>query len=358
MKKRVLIAGVNGYIGTALYTHLSNLGHVVIGFDNNSREFNVRSVGGRSITEKKDIFYKEIDACDYDALKKFVEEFRPDTIIWLAEQPSAPFSMRNADSATSTQYNNVIGTLNILWIMREVCPDAHLIKLGTEGEYAADVWDGKVIPEGATIEVKYQKEDWKIPVPRYGGSFYHFSKIFDDYNIDYACKIWGLSCTNIQQGVVYGYRNGTRLDVDESFGTAINRFIAQAVAAIPLTVYGTGEQVRGFINLQNSLEAITLLTENPANKGEFRVIHQSTEALQIKQIAEEIQKRIDCTINFVENPRVEKQGNTFTFDTSTLDDLGLVKIPFVDEIDNLIKVVQENKDNIPLNAINPKTKWK
>lgn len=365
---KILIAGINGYIGTALYFHLKKQGHDVVGFDNGLRDLNVKAVGSQSVVEKKEVPHEDINACDYQSLKNFFKKHNPDTIVWLAEQPSAPFSMSNPVASAFTQHNNVIGTLNCLWAMKEVCPNAHLVKLGTEGEYAADIWDGKHIPEGSRIKVMTTPKDsdmfdrdvdyWEIPTPRYGGSFYHFSKIFDDFNIDYACKIWGLTATNIQQGVVYGHRNGTRLDVDESFGTVINRFVAQAVTETPLTVYGTGGQTRGFINLQNSMEAIELLSENPPEKGEFRVIHQSTEALSIMEIAKKVQKLTGCEIKEIKNPREEKEKNSFTFDTTTLDNLGLKKIGLDEELPRLIKVMKENKYRIIKGVINPVTKWK
>lgn len=352
---KILVLGGEGYIGTALIPFLREKGHEVRSIDNCLREDNVRDIGSKSITpkEKRGSIFMNIN--DPDLFSK-LKSFQPDTIINLAHQPSAPFSMRSAQDAMYTQHNNVLGTLNVLWAMKEVCPDAHLICLGTEGEYGADVWDGKHIPEGGSMSVGfYEKfrddntegfEGWTIPTPRYAGSFYHWSKVFSDYNIDYATRVWGLTATNIQQGIVYSHRNGTRLDADTMFGTTVHRFVAQAVAGMPLTVHGTGGQTRGFICLQNSLEAIGLLAENPPEKGEFRVLHQTTEEHTVKSIAEKIQKLTGCEISYVDNPRVEKAENTFTFDTSTLDNLGLQKITLDEELPHLIEVVRENKDNI------------
>jgi UDP-sulfoquinovose synthase len=176
--------------------------------------------------------------------------------------------------------------------------------------------------------------------------------------IEYAVRIWGLRVTDVNQGVVYGHRNGTRLDVDEAFGTVINRFVAQAVVGIPLTIYGEGGQTRGFINLQNSLEAITLLGNNPVEAGEFRVIHQTTQEYSVKEIAEMVQMFTGCEIQHVDNPRVEMDENKFTFDTSTLDNLGLVPVTLKEELPRLIKVMEENKDRIIKEAILPKTNWR
>jgi len=371
MNKKVLILGSSGYIGNALFEYLQNKGYEVKGVDNQMREKNVESIGSKSITNKKYFPFHLLDIVeDKDDFNLLIKTFKPDVIVNLAHQPSAPFSMIDSKHAMETQKNNILGTLSVLYAIKEYCPDAHLIQLGTEGEYSADLWDGKKIPEGSIMKVFLPKEniefdqdnydEWEIPTPRYGGSFYHFSKIYSDYNIDYACKLWGIKATNIQQGVIYSHRYNTRLDVDNWFGTIINRFVAQAVLGMPLTVYGTGGQTRGFICLQNSLEAIELFIENPADKGEFRVIHQSTESLNVMDIAKMIQEKTGCEIKCIENPRMEKDKNNFTFDTSTLDNLGLKRIKFEDELPHLIKVMEENKNNIIKDALSIETltKWK
>lgn len=353
---KVLILGSEGYIGTALYTHLEQVGHIPLGVDNHLRDKNTRLVGAGSITPKNINPFAHIDISkDYESLAQLISLTKPDTIVHLAEQPSAPFSMMNEKTALATIENNTKGTMNVLWAIKNIDPNIHLIKLGTEGEYPDWLWNGKHIPEGHYMEVN---DGWKIPVPRNFGSFYHSTKFYESHLIEYACRIWGLRATDVNQGVVYGHRNNTRLDVDEYFGTVINRFVAQAVAGIPLTVYGKGGQVRGFINLQNSLEAITLLTENPPKAGEFRVIHQTTQEYSVMEIAEKIQALTGCEIKSIPNPRVEMDENKFTFDTSTLDNLGLVPVTLDEELPRLIEVVKEFKENIPLDAIMPKTNWK
>lgn len=356
--KKVLILGSNGYLGNALFTSLSEKGYEVMGIDNDSRKDNVLSVGSESLTPIKNNPYYGLDICNYEELKDVINKFYPDTIIHLAEQPSAPFSMKSPIHAANTQQNNVIGTLNVLWAIKEVNPKIHLIKLGTEGEYPADLWDGKHIPEGANITVQYKGEDWKIPVPRGAGSFYHWSKVFDDLNIEYACKIWGLRATNIQQGVVFGHIEGTRFDTDYYFGTVINRFVAQAIAGLPLTIYGTGGQTRGFINIRNSIQAMNLFIDNPPEEGEFKVIHQTTREYSVKGIAEMIQKFTECEISYIKNPRIEKVANHFTFDTSTLDKLGLQEISLLQEMPRLIETVSKYKKNINKKVIMSTTNWR
>lgn len=360
---KILVLGSEGYIGTALCTNLINNGHEVQGVDCFMRESNVNQMGSESLTERKSSLKEKVDlhilniAKDYERLCNIIKNFNPNTIVHLAEQPSAAFSMCSPETASETQQNNVIGTLNVLWAMREHAPNSHLIKLGTEGEYPDWLWDGKHIPEGNRMTVKYNNEDWVIPTPRYAGSWYHFSKLHDSMNIDYACRIWGLKATDVNQGIVYGHLNNTRLDYDEAFGTVVNRFAVQAVLGHPLSIYGQGGQTRGFIALQNSIEAIELLAKNEPDPGQFRVIHQTTEEYSVNDIAGMIQGLTMCDIKHIKNPRAENDHNDFTFDNSTLMDLGLQPVKMEDVLPDLIQTVRANQDNIREEVILPKIKW-
>jgi UDP-sulfoquinovose synthase len=342
--------------------HLDPKKYDVLGIDNNLREKNVQSIGSETVMPKDRMLSKCIDiAKDPHGLKLQIRHFQPDAIIHLAEQPSAPFSMKSQKHATDTMSNNVIGTLNLLHSIKEECPTAHLIKIGTEGEYPDWLWNGKHIPEGGRMKVDITgtiHTNWEIPTPRYAGSWYHWSKVHDSMNIDYACRIWNLRATDINQGIVYGHMNGTRLDYDQYFGTAINRFVVQAVAGMPLTVYGKGNQTRGFIALQNSVEALELLINNPAKQGELRVIHQTTDAKTVNEVAELVQKVTGCEIEHIPDPRTEAEECKFTFDTSTLDGLGLQKIEMEEVIRDLVQKVSSQKHRIRPNVIKPTTTWK
>ena len=172
-------------------------------------------------------------------------------MVHFAEQRAAPYSMIDRKHAVFTQVNNVVGTLNLLFAIREFRPDCHLVKLGTMGEYGTPNID---IEEGyITIEHNGRKD--VLPFPKQPGSFYHLSKVHDSHNIMFACRIWGLRATDLNQGVVYGTVTDemaldealiNRFDYDEVFGTVLNRFCAQAAVGHPLTVYGKGGQTRGY----------------------------------------------------------------------------------------------------------------
>lgn len=342
---KALILGSDGYIGNAL---IHSLDCEVMGLDNGFRER-----AANSLTPiKKHPNSKHADITTYWSLKRFIKDFKPDVIFHLAEQPSAPYSMESPEKCEFTMHNNIIGTMNVLWAIKEVNPDIHLIKIGTAGEYPDWLYQGIEIPEKARIDVNYQGKDWTIPTPRYFGSWYHGTKFADSYFIDYACKVWGLKATDINQAPVYGYFKGSRFDYDEQFGTVANRFAVQKVAGIPLTVYGTGEQERGFIHIKNSIEALKLVMENPPEKGEYRIIHQLTETHKIKDIA----KMFDCEIQFVENPRAEMASNEFKFECKWLKEKGLKPIRLEDSISELVESLRSFE--IDEDKIMPKTKWK
>jgi len=356
-KHRVLILGSAGYIGRALMEFLRHKGHIVSGIDNRQREFMVNYVGSDSLVPLKDNDSYFLDLVkDSDKFYKLIKKFKPDTIVHLAQQPSAAFSMKSRSEATETQTNNIESTMNVLWAIKEINPKIHLIKLGTAGEYPDWLYKNIEVPEGARIMVKYQGKNWRIPTPRYAGSFYHFSKLFDSFNIDYACRIWGLNATDINQGIVYGNRHNTRLDYDEYFGTVVNRFCVQAMCGIPLTIYGTGNQMRSFINLQNSIEAIELIMKNPA-KG-YRVIQQLTETYTVKQIAKMIQKYTGCKIQYIKNPRAELSRNRFKFKAHELKTLGLKTKPMEEEILRLLNLTKQYQFRVKKDAILPKTLWR
>lgn len=354
---KVLILGSNGYLGNPLMCHLEKQGHTVKGVDNDLRKRLVKiEANSDSLTEvvphKKTM---NMDICSFYDLDKIISSYLPDVIIHLAEQPSAPYSMKNPFCSSETQVNNIKGTLNLLWSVKKNKPDTHIIKLGTAGEYPDWLYEGIKVPESPRIKVDYQNKEWEIPTPRYAGSFYHFSKLYDSYNIDYACKIWGLNVTDINQGIVYGHIDGTRFDYDQYFGTVVNRMCVQSIAGIPLTVYGTGEQTRGFININNVMEAITLVIEKGGNG--YDIIHQLTEAKSIISIAKKIQEITKCDIQYLNNPRSEMKKNFLSFEAKKLTDMGLKKRSFHEELLKIFDIINKNKNKINHKAIMPTTTW-
>lgn len=344
---KVFVAGVDGYLGWPLAQYLASRGHQIAGTDRFLRRQWVEEINGDSaipIASIEDrliafqehfghpLLFRPVDLLDYQALKAFLADFEPDAVVHLAEMPSAAYSMIDQAHAAFTQQNNVIGSLNLLWAIREVCPDAHLVKLGTMGEYGTPNID---IPEGF-FEVEHRGRKDYLPFPKQAGSFYHWSKVHDSNNTMFACRVWGLRATDIMQGVVYGtqingmgddFRFATRLDFDTCFGTAINRFCCQAVIEHPLTIYGTGGQKRGFLPLRDSVHCMSLAIENPPETGEYRVFNQFEECYSIAELAIKVQVAagqlgLKTTLNYGENPRYEREDHYYNPDRDQLVQLG------------------------------------
>ncbi len=344
---KVLIAGVDGYLGWPLALTLARHGHEVGGIDAYYRRDWVAEMGSQSatplrrMTERLQAFhdtfgesldFRRGDLRDYNVVLNLLRAFEPEAIVHLGEQPSAPYSMVDVQHAVYTQTNNIVGTLNILFAMREACPQAHLVKLGTLGEYGTPNID---IPEGF-FTIEYRGRTDTLPFPRQAGSWYHQSKVHDSHNVAMACRIWGLSSTDIMQGVVYGTRVDamgederlvTRFDFDQCFGTAINRFCAQAVIGQPLTPYGKGGQRRGFLPLRDSVQCLLLTLLNPPGAGEYRVFNQFEETYSVFDLAEKVKKVGDqlglgVEIRATENPRIEREEHYYQPDREHLVRLG------------------------------------
>ncbi|PSF35599.1 NAD-dependent dehydratase [Aphanothece hegewaldii CCALA 016] len=381
---RVLVIGGDGYCGWATALHLSNRGYEVGILDNLIRRHWDAQLGADTLTpiapiqqrlqRWKDLTGKHIDLyigdiTDYAFLSKSLRQFEPDTIVHFGEQRSAPFSMIDREHAVMTQVNNVVGTLNILYAMKEDFPDAHLVKLGTMGEYGTPNID---IEEGyITIEHNGRKDT--LPYPKQPGSMYHLSKVHDSHNIHFACRIWGLRATDLNQGVVYGVLTDetgmdemliNRLDYDGVFGTALNRFCIQAAISHPLTVYGKGGQTRGFLDIRDTVRCMELAIANPANSGEFRVFNQFTELFSINDLALKVKQAgislgIDVEINNLENPRIELEEHYFNAKNTKLLDLGLEPHYLSDSLlDSLLNFSIKYKDRVDMNHILPKVTWK
>jgi len=365
---------VDGYLGFSLAVKLLSLGHEVFGIDDFSRRINVKKMDSWSIlpilspADRKARLEKigkyHFVICDIsriyaDNLNSVLKDFQPDTIIHLAEQPSAPFSMIDRKHAIYTMRNNVLGTMNLIYAIKEHVSQAHLIKLGTLGEYGTPEIE---IPEGF-LEI----EQVRLPFPKQANSWYHWTKVHDSNNIMFASKLWGLTSTDIMQGIVYGtktkelqkYNLNTRFDIDEAFGTMINRFCAQAVIGYPLTVYGKGGQTRGLLSLSDSIQCIELLMNNPPEKGEYRVVNQFDEKYSVLELARMIKsigdkKGLDVEIKNIENPRMEKEEHQYQVNHDTLLKLGFKHTRMIDDeidimLDDLIKHkkrILEKKDLI------------
>lgn len=383
---RVFIAGMDGYLGWALAQYLTARGHEVAGIDLYLRRQWVEEMDSWSATPIVDMetrlkafeenfevkpLFRDGDLCDYKLVESLFKEFEPEAIVHLGEMPSAPYSMQSIEHATFTMNNNINGTLNILFAMRDVVPDAHLVKLGTMGEYGTPNVD---IPEGF-FEIEYRGRKDVLPFPRQAGSWYHQTKVHDSNNVLFACKIWGLRSTDIMQGVVFGTRIEemgddarllTRFDFDESFGTAINRFCAMSVIGHPLTPFGKGNQKRGFLPLRDSMQCLTIAIENPPDEGEYRVFNQFQEVYSINELADKVVKVAnelgldDAEVRRLENPRQEMEEHYYNPDHQHLLDLGYQPTHDMEaELRVMVKDLMKYRDRIEekRDALIPEIRW-
>ena len=378
---KILVLGGDGYLGWPTAMHLANRGHDVAVVDSFHRRLWDHEIGADTLIPiltlqdrvhlwaglgKRPIRPFVGDITDWEFVEHVFRSFEPESIVHYAEHRSAPFSMLSRRNAVVTQVNNVVGTLNILFAMRDLAPESHLVKLGTMGEYGTPNID---IEEG-WITIEHNGRSDRCLYPKRPGSFYHLSKVHDSHNIEFGCRIWGMRATDLNQGVVYGAdteqtkldpRLATRFDYDAVFGTVLNRHVIQAVLGHPLSVYGDGSQTRGLINIVDTVECIRLACENPADRGEFRVFNQMTESKSVLEIAQTIADTFpgEATIEHVDNPRVEAEGHYYNVKHSRLEELGL-KPTLLSEalIDHLFDVVERHKDRVDISAIMPTVDWR
>jgi UDP-sulfoquinovose synthase len=381
---KIAVLGGDGYCGWATALYLSQKGHSVAIIDNYLRRQWDHELGAqtltpiRPLTERLRVWQnltgKTIelfvgDVADYDFLSSTMKDFEPEAVVHFAEQRSAPYSMIDRKHAVFTQVNNVVGTLNVLFAIRELNTDCHLVKLGTMGEYGTPNID---IEEGyITIEHNGRKD--VLPFPKQPGSFYHLSKVHDSHNMMFACKIWGLRATDLNQGVVYGTTTDetamdealiNRFDYDDVFGTVLNRFCVQAAIGQPLTVYGKGGQTRGFLDIRDTVRCIEIACENPASKGECRVYNQFTERFSVLDLARLVEaggKKLGLSveIDHLPDPRVEAEEHYYNAKHSKLVDLGLEPHLLSDALlDSLMNIALQYRERIDASLMLPQVNWR
>jgi UDP-sulfoquinovose synthase len=381
---KIVVLGGDGYCGWATALYLSAKGHNVAIVDNFIRRQWDHELSAQTLTpiqplserlrtwlrvSGKTIEYFVGDVTDHDFLLSTFAKFEPEAIVHFAEQRSAPYSMIDRKHAVFTQVNNVVGTLNVLFAMREVLPDSHLVKLGTMGEYGTPNID---IEEGyITIEHNGRKDI--MPYPKQPGSFYHLSKVHDSHNMMFTCKIWGLRATDLNQGVVYGTVTDevaqdealiNRFDYDDVFGTVLNRFCVQAAIGQPLTVYGKGGQTRGFLDIRDTVRCVELACLNPAAKGECRVYNQFTEQFSVLDLAHKVQHAgkelgLSVEVDHIPDPRVEAEHHYYNAKHSKLIDLGLEPHTLSESLlDSLVNIAIKYRDRVDPALMLPQVNWR
>src|ERR1700722_838930 len=381
---KICVLGGDGYCGWATALYLSGQGHAVAVVDSFVRRQWDFELGAQSLTPIQPLtdrlrVWQELtgksiemfvgDVNDYEFLSGVIESFQPESVVHFAEQRSAPYSMIDRKHAVFTQVNNVVGTLNLLFALQELQRDCHLIKLGTMGEYGTPNID---IEEGY-IRIEHNGRSDLLPFPKQPGSFYHLSKVHDSHNMMFACNVWGIRATDLNQGVVYGTMTDeigldealiNRLDYDEVFGTVLNRFCVQAAIGQPLTVYGKGGQTRGFLDIRDTVRCIELACLTPAKRGECRVYNQFTEQFSVLDIALKVQEAgkslgMKVEVDHIPDPRVESEQHYYNAKHSKLLDLGL-KPHFLSDslLDSLMNIALKYKDRVDSTMMLPQVNWR
>ena len=385
----IFVFGCDGYIGNALTQRLLAEGNEVIGFDNFWRREWIEEMGSMSATplfdmeEKAILFsnmyrgtfsFEELDIeTEVGTLRNCFEDFKPDIVINLAHNPSAPYSMMSIDHAGSVLSNNILGTNNILWNIKEVVPECHYITIGTAGEY--DHYCNIDIEEGYTKFEHKGRQSNELMFPRRPGSIYHTSKTASTYLIDYLARAWNLKCTDVMQGIVFGMYTDeiaesniySRFDSDEAGGTVINRFVMQTILGLPLTIYGKGEHKRSFLSLNDSVQALMLAVNNPAEKGHVQTWNQLSEWYSMNDLAKFIEEigmshfGIKVQHKWIDTPRMEHTGDHYYhYVTDKLKSLGYKPTRQVgQEIIYMLETLLPMKDELfPLESVvEPKIKF-
>jgi len=380
---RVLILGGDGYLGWPTAMDFAAAGHNVMVADNYMRRHIAEAtdsdalIVAPNLSERATIFEnvsgKSIKVCigdlsDPEVMFDLVKKMQPDTIIHFAEQPSAPYSMRGFREARETFQNNLDVTFNCIWAVKNHAPNAHIVKLGTMGEYGTPNID---IEEG-WIDIEHKGRKDTFLYPRAAGSLYHTTKVLDTDLIWFYVRTHGLRVTDLMQGPVYGIstteadldpRLSPNFHYDDIFGTVVNRFLVQAVAGVPLTVYGGGGQTRGYLNLRDTLQCVRLAAENPAKPGELKIFNQLTETFTVNELAELIkqtgdQLNLNVQIKSIPNPRKEKEEHYYNPSHSGLMDLGLIPHYMTEEVlGAMLERILENRDRIVYERIMPRVSW-
>lgn len=380
---RVLILGGDGYLGWPTAMALAAKGDEVVVADNYLRRNIARQTCSEALIEGPNLHDRahhfetvsghkvEVrigDCADFQFMRKLFSEFQPDAVVHYAEQPSAPYSMMNRESAQLTFSNNLQSTFNVIWSLLEFAPDCQLVKLGTMGEYGTPNID---IEEG-WIDIPSKGRQDRFLFPRQAGSLYHTTKVLDTDLLWFYVRTYGLRVTDLMQGPVYGLssdeadldpRLAPNFHYDDIFGTVVNRFLVQAVAGVPLTVYGKGGQVRGYLNLRDTLQCVELALRNPVGKGELRILNQFTEQLSVNQIADKVREAgsrvgLKVEVQSIDNPRKEKEEHYYNAMHHGLLELGLQpNFMTEDVLVAMLEAVLRHREAIDTRKIMPRVGW-
>jgi UDP-sulfoquinovose synthase len=380
---RIIVLGGDGYLGWPTAMHLAARGHEVWTVDNYLRRhialetcsealiptpnLHDRARLYHALTDRR-IHVTIGDCTDREVMDRLFAKARPDAVIHYAEQPSGPFSMMSYDAARRTLRNNLEATFNTIWACLAHAPECHIVKLGTMGEYGTPNID---IEEG-WLEIEHKGRKDRFLFPRAASTLYHTTKVLDTDLLWFYVRLYKVTVTDLMQGPVYGLvtpeaelddRLLPNFHYDDIFGTVVNRFLVQAVAGVPLTVYGAGGQTRGYLNLNDTLQCIELAITRPPARGELRILNQFTETLTVNELAERVAEAgrsigLGVEIRAIANPRKEREQHYYHPVHTGLTELGLKPHLMSEEVlVAMLEKVQRYVDHIDRSRIMPRVRW-
>ncbi len=377
---KIMILGADGYLGWPTSVDLASKNHDLLLIDNFTKKKlldkykRLPLVKNKSIHKRidnlknKNIKFENIDCSNYSKFSKIFKKFMPDAVIHFAELPSAPYSMFGHEEGWKTLQNNLQSTFNLINCIKDFKKECHVIKLGTMGEYGTP----NINIEEGWLNVSHKKRAQMFLYPRQASSLYHTSKIMDTDLLWFYVRLYKLRVTDLMQGPVYGMKSSNKIEdedlypeftYDDLFGTVLNRFIVQAVVGIPLTVYGTGDQIRGYINLIDTVKCINIALKNPAKPGSLEIYNQFTEQFSVNELALKVKEalkkiNINVKVKKIKNPRIESEKHYYNANNSKMKNLGLKPSLLTnDVIIDIAIFIKKHMKNINKKIILPKTSW-
>jgi UDP-sulfoquinovose synthase len=384
---KIIVTGGDGFCGWPTALHLSNAGHDILILDNLSRRSIATTLQYESLTQIHSIYkrinewyaisgnriqFRDLDLVnDYSLLREAFQEHKPDCVVHLAAQRSAPYSMMSVEAGNYTLSNNMLAANNVLRAIESVDRTIRLVHLGSIGVYGYEDRHFE-IPEGKSVfsgvDNNGEKYNINSPIPLNPTSIYHLSKAQVTSLLNFYSHNYKLNITDLYQGIVWGTQTAetnlsdvlsNRFDYDEIYGTVLNRFVVQTQSGIPMTVYGKGEQTRAFIHIQDTVKCIEAAVNASARpKNDVEVIHQISETRTVKSVAEHVAKLANGKINHIDNPRNEEEQHRYDLENNKFKKMGLtlntLQNNLVDEIQH---VVNTNLHRIDKACINPKVQW-
>ncbi|MEU8250467.1 NAD-dependent epimerase/dehydratase family protein [Nonomuraea sp. NPDC048916] len=281
--KRSLITGGAGFIGSHLTEHLLNLGHEVVVLDDLSTGSEDNLAGFRDHPRLRFVCGS---VCDFDAVESCMAGV--EAIYHLA---AAVGVFTILSKPLESLHTNLKGTEMVLEAARR--HEVPILMASTSEVYGKN--NSEQLSEG---------EDRIIGSPLVSRWSYAEAKALDETLVFLYSQEWGVRSVIVRLFNTVGPRQSGR------YGMVIPRFVAQAIAGEPLTVFGDGQQIRSFCHVFDVVPALVALLEDEASHGTVYNLG-SSEALSITTLAQKIIAATGSRSEIVKIPYEEAYGPGF-----------------------------------------------